>query len=317
MKRQPMSQLAETMSFDANTAAQPADDGRGDAALQACSRLMRVAAGLHALTIGPVDANADDAAAVALPAIQVTSPPSNRFDPVDIITEWNDSGAWLGAGGGVVVLRAPPGGGYVLITAYAATGAPAALPDDIELRPIERAERDEGPGAHRPKAAPADLQNAAPGDAKVPSRDQPSANLAEVETQIVLHIERQGDRRFPAGGWAGNRGQRLQVEAISISPRGRLSDADIEYKAFGPGGRETKWVSDAMLCGTKGRGLPLTGFAVRLAPHLRERFDVVYQGAFIKSGATEPCRNGEACLPAQHDDVLEAVNLRVVERGDR
>jgi hypothetical protein len=133
----------------------------------------------------------------------------------------------------------------------------------------------------------------------------------------MLHIERQGDRRFPGRGWVGNRGQQLRVEAFSISPRGPLSDADIEYKAFGPGGRETRWVSDAMLCGTKGRGLPLTGFAVRLAPHLRDRFDVIYQGAFFKSGATEPRRNGEACLPAQHDDVLEAINLRVVERADR
>jgi hypothetical protein len=63
--------------------------------------------------------------------------------------------------------------------------------------------------------------------------------------------------------------------------------------------------------------MPLTGFAVRLAPHLRDRFDVIYQGAFFNSGASKTYRNGEACLPAQHDDVLEAVNLRVIERADR
>jgi hypothetical protein len=313
MKMQPMSRLADSMSFDPNTAMPPADGLGVDATPQACARLVRVVAGLHVLSIGPIDANADDDAAVALPAIQVTSPPSNRFDPVEIITEWNDSGAWLGAGGGVVVLRSPPGGGQVLITGYAEAGTAATLPDDIALRPINGAERASRLDSHR-----ADLTTTAP-----PSRDRPptgdelGTDHVEVETEVMLHIERQGDRRFPGRGWVGNRGQQLQVEAISISPRGRLSDADIEYKAFGPGGRETRWVSDAMPCGTRGRGLPLTGFAVRLAPRLRDRFDVIYQGSFFKSGATELRRNGEPCLPAQHDDVLEAINLRVVERADQ
>jgi hypothetical protein len=214
----------------------------------------------------------------------------------------------------VVVLRAPPGGGYVLVTAYA-----AALPDDIDIRPIERSPRDARPDPHRADGAPG-RDKVSPGEA--PAAESGELEMAEVATgevemQVMLHIARQGDRRFSGGGWAGNRGRRLQVEAISISPCGRLTDADIEYKAFGPGGRETKWIGNAMLCGTKGRGLPLTGFAVRLAPHLRDRFDVIYQGAFFDSGTTEPCRNGAPCLPAQHDDVLEAVHLRVVERADR
>jgi hypothetical protein len=306
MKMQPISRL-----LDPNTAMPHAHGIGANATPQAAARLARVEAGLHVLSIGPIGTSAGDDAAVALPAIQVTSPPSSRFDPVEIITEWNESGAWLGAGGGVVVLRSPPGGGYVLITAYAEAGALAALPDDIALCPIDGVGRDAGPETHRATpAVPASRDNP-------PPADEPAMEPAEVETQVMLHIERQGDRRFPGRGWVGNRGQRLQVEAISISPRGRLSDADIEYKAFGPGGRETRWVSDAVPCGTKGRGLPLTGFAVRLAPHLRDRFDVIYQGSFFNSGATEPRRNGEPCLPVQHDDVLEAINLRVVERADR
>jgi hypothetical protein len=309
MKMQPISRLVDSMSFDPDTAMPPADELGANARPQACSRLTRVEAGLHVLSIGPIGASTNEEATVTLPAIQVTSPPSNRFDPVEIITEWNDSGAWLGAGGGVVVLRSPPGGGYVLITAYAAADAPAALPDDIALRPIEGVERETRPDTHP------DTPAAPPGATS--SRDEPTTHPTEIETQVMLHIERQGDRSFPGRGWVGNPGQRLRVEAFSISPRGKLSDADIEYKAFGPVGRETRWVSDAVLCGTKGRGLPLTGFAVRLAPHLRDRFDVIYQGSFFNSGATEPRRNGEPCLPAQHDDVLEAINLRVVERAGR
>ena len=65
---------------------------------------------------------------------------------------------------------------------------------------------------------------------------------------------------------------------------------------------------------TRGRGLPLTGFAVQPVARLRDQFDIIYQGSFFDSGITKPCHNGEPCLPARVDDVLEAINLRVVER---
>ncbi len=131
----------------------------------------------------------------------------------------------------------------------------------------------------------------------------------------MLHIEREGDRRFVAEGWVGNRGRRLRIEAFSIRPLEALASGDIEYKAFGPNGRETPWVTDAKLCGTRGRGMPLTGFAVRLAPHLRDRFDVVYEGSFFASGVAGPCRNGEPCMGKLFDDPLEAMHLRLIERG--
>src|SRR6202011_2386470 len=136
----------------------------------------------------------------------------------------------------------------------------------------------------------------------------------ELSSEIVLHIEREGDRRFAAPGWVGNRGRRLRIEAFSIRPLEGLAPADIQYKAFGPNGRETPWVTDAKLCGTRGRGLPLTGFAVRLAPHLRNRFDVVYEGSFFDSGVAGPTRNGDPCMPAVFNDPLEAIHLRLLER---
>jgi hypothetical protein len=67
-----------------------------------------------------------------------------------------------------------------------------------------------------------------------------------------------------------------------------LAAEDIEYKALGPNGRETPWVSNAKLCGTRGTGQPLTGFAIRLALHLRDRFDVAHEGAFIEQGVVVP-----------------------------
>jgi hypothetical protein len=59
----------------------------------------------------------------------------------------------------------------------------------------------------------------------------------------------------------------------------------------------------------------LTGFAVRLAPHVGDRFDVLYQGAFFESGVAGPHRNGALCISAIADDPLEAINVRVIRRA--
>jgi hypothetical protein len=91
--------------------ASPEIAAASDGIPQTLARLIRVEHGLHVLSIGPTAGPAGMLGGIVLPAIQISSPPSNRFDPVEIITTWNDTGAWLGKNGGVVVLRSPPGGG--------------------------------------------------------------------------------------------------------------------------------------------------------------------------------------------------------------
>ena len=97
---------------------------------------------------------------------------------------------------------------------------------------------------------------------------------------------------------------------------GGIAPGDIEFKGFLPRGGETQWVQGGLLCGTRGRRLPLTGFAVRLAPRLATRFDVVYQGSFFSEGISAPERNGQPCRGAgSADDPLEAMNIRILERS--
>jgi hypothetical protein len=254
------------------------------AEIAAQGRLVVLEEGLFALSLGAVKAT-PGITGVAVPAISVTTPPSEEYDPVEIAATSGDEPSWFGPQGGVAVVKAPPGGGVVLVTTYGPPQATAAI--TVEVRRLDRA---------RPAAV--------------------AATERALRSEIVLHIEREGDRRFVADGWVGNRGQRLRVEAFSIRPLEALATGDIEYKAFGPNGRETPWVTDARLCGTRGRGLPLTGFAVRVAPHLRGRFDVVYEGSFFASGVAGPCRNGEPCMAKLSDDPLEAMHLRLIERGE-
>jgi hydrophobic W protein len=244
---------------------------------------VRVEPGLHSLTIAASRGAAHEIAGMILPAVFVTTPHSAMGDAVELIGA-RGGGTWIDAAGGAVILRAPAGG-QVLLTHYHPPGG-TAMPLAIELRPVD--------------ATTAALT--APGG-------------PPLRAEIVLHIEREGDRQFTAGGWAGRLGSRLRVEALAVRPLEAISRGEVEYKVYGTGGRETPWVSDGRLCGTRGQGLPLTGFAIRLAPHLRSGFDVIYRGAFFASGLAPAARNGEACFATLRDDPLEAVEIRIVERG--
>jgi hypothetical protein len=262
--------------------------------LAAVASIVRLDQGLYALEIDGTSLPSGQIAGSTLPAIQVSAPPGSGDACVEIIGTSGDAASWIGHDGGTVVVKSPVGGGDVWVTAY---GLPehTLVPPHVEARRLDR-----------PRS-----NGAAPGSPVVVTEP------AEIGTEIVLHVERLGDRRFSGQGWVGNRGRKLRIEAFSIRPTETLTAGDIEFKGSGPNGRETPWVTDAKLCGTRGQRLPLTGFAVRLAPHVGDRFDVVYEGAFFESGVIGPYRNGELCLPAVVDDPLEAINVRVIRRDAR
>jgi hypothetical protein len=261
--------------------------------LAARASIVRLEEGLYALDISATPGLPSRRSGVALPAIHLSAPPAGRNASVEIIGASGEAAAWIGHDGGTVVVKSPPGGGNLWVTAY-------GFPDDVVVPPVVEPRR-----LDRPRS-----------NSRVPpSLDVVVIEPDEIRTEIVLHMERLGDRRFSGEGWIGNRGRKLRIEAFSIRPTDTLAAGDIEIKGLGPSGRETPWVSDGKLCGTRGQHLPLTGFAVRLAPHVDDRFDVLYEGAFFESGVAGPYRNGALCIPAIADDPLEAINVRVIRRA--
>lgn len=228
----------------------------------------------------------------AIAAFEVCTPPAPGYGAVEIISSSGSAPGRFGRANGRVVLRVPSGGGVIVLGGFGPDRGEADFPFEIALTT--------GRG----------IPGASTGERVPTSRDR-----AAIEAEIVLHIEGVGDRRFPASGWIGSRGGRRRIEAFGIRPLDALSPDDVEYKAFGLQGRETPWVSGGVLCGTRGRGLPLTGFAARIVPHLRDRFDIIYEGAFFASGDSGPMQNGAACLPSLPDDPLEAINLRIERHG--
>jgi hypothetical protein len=273
----------------------PPKAGAAAERLAATAKILLLERGLYALDIGETAGTLGQLSGLPVPIVQVAAPTGGNPDSnrsVEIIDNCASGEKWLGPEGGTVILRSPPGGGHVLVTSYSLAAQAASVPK-IDLRRLDR-----------PRSNGARLGLAI-------RADEPE----EIRTEIVLHIERQGDRRFPGQGWIGNRGKKLRIEAFSIRPVDTLMARDIEFKALGPNRRETPWVTDAKLCGTRGQGLPLTGFAVRLAPHIGERFDAVYHGAFFESGTVGPSRNGDLCVAPIADDPLEAINLRLIRRA--
>jgi DNA end-binding protein Ku len=137
----------------------------------------------------------------------------------------------------------------------------------------------------------------------------------DVGAEILLHIMGLGDRRYVEPGWAGNPGSKRQIEALSVRPREGLAASAVEFRVFAQEGRATAWVSNGNYAGTRGRNLPLTGFAVRPAGEFGERLEIAYEGSFFEGGVVGPKRNGELCVSTVADDPLEAVRITITDRG--
>jgi hypothetical protein len=262
-------------------------------------RMLRVEEGLYALQVGRIAGSPGEVAGMPVPAAQVAAPFAEDGSGVEIVASFPRRGGWLGREGGTLILRSPAGGGHLLVTAYGGAGQPTQELA-LDLQRLDAA----SPAAAAPEPPPA--RPAA----------EPAAELTamrDIPTEILLHIERAGDRLFPGRGWVGALGRRMRIEAFSVRPLERLTPAEIEMKAFMPNGGETPWIPGGVLCGTRGRGLPLVGFAVRIAPQRADRFEVQYQGSFFAGGISEMHRDGDPCRSASPDDPLEAINIRVIE----
>jgi hypothetical protein len=264
----------------------------------AATRLVRVDEGLYALRVGEIGGIPAAVGGLTVPLAHVSAPFAEDGNGVEIVASFPRRGPWLGKEGGTVILRAPAAGGYVIVTAYGGAGQQTGELS-LDLRRLDAV----AAGAEAPGVL-----------VEATGRAAALTGTRDIPTEILLHIERAGDRLFPGRGWVGALGRKMRIEAFSIRPLEQLAPTDIEMKGFLPEAGETPWVPGGALCGTRGRGLPLTGFAVRVAPHRADRFDVQYQGSFFVGGISETHRNGDPCRAATANDALEAINIRVVER---
>ncbi len=276
-------------------------------------RMLRVDPGLYALRIGELTGAPGDIAGMSVPVAHVSAPFAEDGNGVEIVAAFPRRGPWLGREGGTVILRSPPRGGYVIVTVYggAVYGGAGQHTGELALD----LHRLDGPGGMAALGTgQPELPPRSPGSGATGPRAAVLSGTRDIPTEILLHIERAGDRLFPGRGWVGALGRKMRIEAFGFRPLEQLAPADVEMKGFLPNGGETPWVAGGTLCGTRGRGLPLTGFALRVVPQHADRFDVLYQGSFFAGGISEQHRNGSPCRAAAGDDPLEAINIRLIER---
>jgi len=266
-------------------------------------KVLQINEGVYALRIGSLAGPSREISGIALPAVQIVVPSSEQGASIEIVACFPNRRPWFGQEGGTAIVRSPRGGGQVLLASYGAAGElAAALAFDVR-----RLDGSEDIAIDR-MAATVDPSAGTLSAAAI-------ASTGEISTEILLHIELAGDRVFSGNGWVGALGRKLRIEGFSIRPLEKLLPVDIEMQGFGVNVDQTPWVAGGAFCGTRGRGVGLTGFAVRLAPHLREHFDAIYEGSFFAGGVSGLKRNGEPCKSSVPNDPLEAINVRLVGRG--
>lgn len=155
--------------------------------------------------------------------------------------------------------------------------------------------------------------DAPPLSLEVKRLDIPLATAAPAALNIMIHVQRLGDLHFNEGTIqpvdAG-----LAIEAFIIDSRDPDGTCIVEYRARTGDQFETPWLTDNMLCGSRGRGVPLMGFAIRTRYTASTRFDFKYRGCFRQAGWVDVEQAGDWCQSPEPNDPLLGIELYRTER---
>lgn len=314
--------------------------------LTATVQLMPLNKGVYTFSVQSATPNRmGDDGDVVLPAIQVAVAPGISTDNVEFMTGLRTEGAWLFDQRDMLIVKVKVHATPMLVTSFSMAGlTPLALH-------VERIDQRRPAAAAQPRiAAPVQpaLPSAPPLPERQPARPEPAlARLAEfraaaadastaaappplddaiggsgplasngrkpLRTEIVAHISYRGDVSFVDTVWAGAMGEKLPMEAFTITPLEGLSAGDIEYKGLTATGVETPWIGGGAPCGTRRQRTPLTGFAVRLKGDRANRYDCEYRGSFGSGAIVGPLRNGAPLRSSNPEDYLQAIQVLFTE----
>src|SRR5580693_9731780 len=136
------------------------------------ANLVELEQGLYALEIGASPCMLGQVSSLQVPVVHVSAPVNERERSAEIIGTSARGDGWLDREGGTVIVKSPAGGVHVLVTAYGLPAQAVSVPD-IQVRRLDRP-RSNGAAPRSPDPA-----------------DEP----ADIRSEIVLHVERLGDRR--------------------------------------------------------------------------------------------------------------------------
>ena len=130
---------------------------------------------------------------------------------------------------------------------------------------------------------------------------------ADLPGFLRTHVGNIGDAVNERALFGGDRGRRNTIQGFAISVPA-LGDG-LEYRALFPDGTWTEWMGDSAFAGSRGRNLPLHGFAVRLLGAAGAAFDCRYAGVFLDDSAIVEAADGAECRSASGAPLLAMVVL--------
>jgi hypothetical protein len=125
--------------------------------------------------------------------------------------------------------------------------------------------------------------------------------------EIMIHAQNVGDIGGTIGEWIGTRGGGRSIEGFGLAPS-TISDNEIEYCAMLGADWFSPWVDGGTFCGSRGMGLPLLGFAIRLKGEAIGRYWVAYSACFVDGTSLGPVADGETIF-ASANSPLEAIHV--------
>jgi hypothetical protein len=282
--------------------------------------------GLHLVTITSASPRRfGDAGDMMVPAIHVGAGPGVPADHIQIMPGPRNNGDWLFETGDMLVIKVSAVQAMVLITTLRNGPTPAITVD------VARLEASPGPAPAATPPLNPQLIAASPAPAALPMATVVSApalpahapppppplrtSQGEVAlgVRVDLHLQIRGDVSYVNNFWAGALGERLAIEAFTITPLEGIRPNQLEYAGVSESGVETGWVEGGGLCGARGAATALMGFAIRLkggdtAPYVCE-----YRGSFSSGRIVGPLRDGAPCRSSPGDR-LEAIQLFILPR---
>jgi GT2 family glycosyltransferase len=259
-----------------------------------------------------------DDSELVLPALQVGVGPGTAAGNIEFMYGPRTESAWLYEPRDHIVVKVKEPSTLVLLTSVFAEGM---KPLEIEVKRLDSP----APVRQATASAPSEPQSPFLGKsgrglaAPVAAGPVPPLNIpAEaVPLKITAHIQNRGDVDFSGPQWAGLVGQRLALESFTILPTEDIQPTMIEYKAVTATGIETPWITGGQPCGTRGLGVAIVGFAVRIKPQTgASAFNCEY-GAVLVSGTTiGPGRNGAPIRSTDTANPIEGIWVSITERHD-
>jgi GT2 family glycosyltransferase/glycosyltransferase involved in cell wall biosynthesis len=251
--------------------------------LSASVQLLTLPAGTYTFTVQGGGGTGNLRDKLVVPALQVGLAPMQSAGEVAFVTREGTSDRWLARRTDMIIAKVYGESASLMLTSVRLPGSPALA---IDVRRL--------------------------GDESVFEKSEIAAGetSGELPANVIAHIQNLGDIPF-ADGLVGCIGGSLWIEAFAIVSCGPVGPDLIEYRGITGDGFQTPWLGNQMLCGSRGRRIPMLAYAIRLKPEVADQYDCTYTGKFLSGSTLGPFKNGELCRSEVPDDPLWGFELRM------